>query len=318
MAYNPTINHVAIVQAVRASFADSVEAFERYVACPAIGVAGVRLRPPFVESRYGVAVESFDEFSRLATVLEQCPPNRTLGVSIHLQSSQIGLARWKALVFSLLHEAAALEEFTGRRFQLLDLGGGHHPDDAEQVLSESLPELLEAASAKLPSLRWVILEPGKALVEPCAVVISTVLEVRRRGEGFREAVVDASIAELPLIDAYPHRFVAVIGDRLDPLLPGRDSILGRLCMENDILMPRVSLPETLKEGDRIAVCDAGAYDASMAYSFGTGRALDRSGQPAAEAAEHHTKPPGHTGHSSRNRTATAGIVVTESFSGDLR
>jgi diaminopimelate decarboxylase len=41
-------------------------------------------------------------------------------------------------------------------------------------------------------------------------------------------------------------------------------------METDILASDLALPESLREGDRLVIGDAGAYDASMAYNFGRG------------------------------------------------
>jgi diaminopimelate decarboxylase len=51
---------------------------------------------------------------------------------------------------------------------------------------------------------------------------------------------------------------------------GSDRLVGRICMETDILASDLKLPEELKAGDRLVIGDAGAYDASMAYNFGRG------------------------------------------------
>ncbi len=47
-------------------------------------------------------------------------------------------------------------------------------------------------------------------------------------------------------------------------------MLGRLCMEHDIVASNVELPETAQVGDVLVFCDAGAYDMSMSYVFGRG------------------------------------------------
>ena len=48
-------------------------------------------------------------------------------------------------------------------------------------------------------------------------------------------------------------------------------ILGRLCMEADILAESIALPASLQAGDMIVIGDTGAYDSSMTYDFGKGR-----------------------------------------------
>ena len=47
-------------------------------------------------------------------------------------------------------------------------------------------------------------------------------------------------------------------------------LLGRICMEDDVLSSGLDLPENLAVGDRLVVCDAGAYERSMSYAFGRG------------------------------------------------
>jgi diaminopimelate decarboxylase len=87
-----------------------------------------------------------------------------------------------------------------------------------------------------------------------------------------EAVVDGSIAELPMYFFYPHRILYKDsnGGALKPLGRGKTKLLGRLCMEHDIVAHSVELPENAQVGDILVFCDAGAYDRSMSYVFGRG------------------------------------------------
>ena len=41
-------------------------------------------------------------------------------------------------------------------------------------------------------------------------------------------------------------------------------------MEDDCLATNLDLGDGIKRGDRIVVCDAGAYERSMSYGFGRG------------------------------------------------
>ena len=54
------------------------------------------------------------------------------------------------------------------------------------------------------------------------------------------------------------------------LPPGDGRVLGCTCMEEDVVKKHVSVAG-VQEGDLLAICDAGAYDSSMAFSFAKGR-----------------------------------------------
>ena len=47
-------------------------------------------------------------------------------------------------------------------------------------------------------------------------------------------------------------------------------MIGRLCMEDDVLRTGIAVPDDLRSGSRVLIADAGAYDRSMAYRFGRG------------------------------------------------
>ncbi|HZH33734.1 MAG TPA: hypothetical protein VEX64_02780, partial [Pyrinomonadaceae bacterium] len=51
---------------------------------------------------------------------------------------------------------------------------------------------------------------------------------------------------------------------------GKAHLMGRLCMEHDVVASNVELPSDAKAGDLLVFCDAGAYDRSMSYVFGRG------------------------------------------------
>jgi len=101
-------------------------------------------------------------------------------------------------------------------------------------------------------------------------IVTSVLDVRRHQGTLHEVVVDACLAELPLVAVYPHRFFRLANHRVVPVARGPVRVLGRICMEDDVLSPGLDLPDNLSIGDRLVVCDAGAYERSMSYAFGRG------------------------------------------------
>jgi diaminopimelate decarboxylase len=98
------------------------------------------------------------------------------------------------------------------------------------------------------------------------------LEFDEGAEEVGEAVVDGSIAELPMHFFQPHRILhqdARTGE-WRALRRGKTLLLGRLCMEHDILARNIELPPGARAGDVLVFCDAGGYDRSMSYVFGRG------------------------------------------------
>ena len=228
---------------------------------------GPRLRPPSMASRFGLPLEDFGAFDRLVAMIAGMPDAQEIGLHFHWSSSEAGHATWFDTVETTLDWGRCLEDLTSRSIRCLDLGGGWSPDDFDAVFLPRLPELLERCMAQLPGLELVLLEPGRALAQPLAVVETSVLELRERN-GVREAVVDASLAEVPRAGVYPHRILSHAGDEWRHWGRGPDRVLGRLCMEDDVLRVGVAIPDELRAGGRVLLADAGAYDRSMAYSFG--------------------------------------------------
>ncbi|MFN6963690.1 MAG: hypothetical protein ACK4S4_07985 [Pyrinomonadaceae bacterium] len=267
----------------RAVFCDSIEEFDRVVAEIDSGtidseVLGVRLRTPNIPSRFGVSISRPEEFAGLVRAIKRLPRRCGFGVHFHMASSNIGVEHWRHLFSSMLRWCRSIEELTGRTIETLDLGGGWFPDD---IHGDRGREMLHHAIASIPdslsNVREVVCEPGKALAQPASALVMQLLEVRGQAEkdSHREAIVDASIAELPMYFFYPHRILyrRADGDARhgwQQLGRGETSLLGRLCMEHDVVATGVGLPEDAKAGDYLIFLDAGAYDRSMSYVFGRG------------------------------------------------
>ena len=260
---------------VRAVFCDSLTELtaltKRLEGGEAVGsVTGVRLRPPGVKSRFGVPVSPWSAFEELVERLRQLPSEVEVGIHFHAAQSFIGVARWWASFDAVLRSAAALEEASGRAFVCFDVGGGWYPEGWDEVLVRGLSDVAGRVAATLPNCRELIVEPGKALVQPVVAVLTSVLDIQEDDDKDVGVVVDAAIAELPDAASHPHRVFRQGPDGWSPMPDGRDRILGRSCMEHDVLSASVSVPADVAVGDLLAIADAGAYDQSMAYRFARG------------------------------------------------
>ena len=252
-----------------ALFGDAVSDLRNLPFDPTGAIIGVRTRPPERgPSRFGVDLSDADRMDRLCDRLAALPASTRLGLHLHAPASTLGHGAWWASLERVLEWAETIQERTGRPIEALDLGGGWHPDDWLDVFVPGLLDRRKQICTALPDLATLLMEPGKALSQPLGVVVSRVLDARPA----RSAVIlDASLAELSNIDYHPHRLLAHTDDRGWHRLPrGEGRLLGRLCMEADVLGRRRQV-DHLAAGDTVVVCDAGAYDASMTYPFGRGQ-----------------------------------------------
>ncbi len=235
-------------------------------------VVGIRIRPPQFSSRFGIPVVPSQAFAEVVDEVTKMPPQVRFGVHFHLPPSMIGVKRWWHLVAAMYGWAEEIQTAAQTPVRCFDLGGGWHPDDWVRHLLPRLPELVERATSTLPHLSEIVLEPGRALVQPAMAVIARVLEVRPLFGEITEVVIDAAIAELPESAAYPHPILHKDQESgfWEVLPPGPSRVLGRSCMEEDVLATDVALPPALHAGDLLAIADAGAYDKSKSYTFGRG------------------------------------------------
>jgi diaminopimelate decarboxylase len=236
-------------------------------------IVGVRLRTPNVNSRFGIPVDTPGSLKALVEAVALLPRACTFGMHFHMASSNIGVRQWWHLFESMLRWCRSIENLTGRRIECLDVGGGWFPDDWYINTTDQFESAVERARNSLPSLRQVISEPGKAMAQPSMALAMRLLEIDQSPEGeIKEAVVDGSVAELPMNFFQPHRILHLDGESGEwrALKRGRTQLLGRLCMEHDVVASNVELPKNARVGDVLVFCDAGAYDRSMSYVFGRG------------------------------------------------
>jgi diaminopimelate decarboxylase len=233
-------------------------------------IVGVRLRPPGTGSRFGISLETPEELMRLIEMIKTLPRKYIFGVHFHMASSNIGVRQWWNLFESMMRWCRSIEQLSQRAIECLDVGGGWFPDDWHDSSPDRLQQVIETASNVLPKLQEIISEPGKAMAQPTMALAMRLLELTK-SDSVNEAVVDGSIAELPMNFVQPHRILHRnnFGDWL-PLRRGKTRLLGRLCMEHDVVAANVELPASLSKGDLLIFCDAGAYDRSMSYEFGRG------------------------------------------------
>ncbi len=262
---------------MHAFFCDSIADLERTLAAMEAGEmssrhVGIRIRTPNVVSRFGIPLDSPGTFRKLVDAVKRLPTETAFGVHFHMASDRIGVSQWWHLFESMLKWCRSIEKLTGRTIEVLDMGGGWFPDDWHSDDESKFAKAVGTVKAMLPGVRQIVSEPGKAMAQPSMALAMRILEIQEHEDESIEAVVDASIAELPMYFFYPHRMLRKCSEtgELQPLGRGKTNLMGRLCMEHDIVAANVQLPEGSKAGDLLIFCDAGGYDRSMSYVFGRG------------------------------------------------
>ncbi|GAB1340386.1 hypothetical protein ACE1SV_69760 [Streptomyces sp. E-15] len=263
-----------------AFFADSAEELAQLIRSLDAGfrltadIVGIRVAAPGVPSRFGLSFERSADLAETAALLAELRGRlgARWGIHFHHAESVLGPDRWRREATAALGSADPLASRLGEPPAVVDLGGGWHVDD----LSDLRPSLDHVLAAGADCLRAsqpeVVLEPGKMLTQPAAAVVTRVLLGKGRGTG-REVVVDAALGDIPEARYRAHPVARFTEGRWQPVRRGTGRVLGRSCMEHDVLAEELDL-RSLAEGDFLAFGMCGAYDLSMAYPFGRGLAAE--------------------------------------------
>lgn len=174
-----------------------------------------------------------------------------LGLHIHMGSALERLEDYRG-------GYRVLEELLDRigPTQVLNLGGGFGLGFDPAGVSEAAQKLASRFGAEL----W--LEPGRYLVAEAGVLITRIWGTKRTRRSF--LLVDAGMMTLlrPMLYGAEHPVL--------PLYEGTDvqrwDLAGPVCESGDVLAKDVLLP-TPREGEALAILQAGAYGSSMSSNY---------------------------------------------------
>jgi diaminopimelate decarboxylase len=111
----------------------------------------------------------------------------------------------------------------------------------------------------------IVIEPGRAIVGPAAVLLTRVIDIKPRNADSDFAVLDAGMTELmrPALYGAHHRIEAVTPREGPPI---RADVVGPVCESTDSFGRDRELPR-VEVGDLLAVRDVGAYGAVMGSTY---------------------------------------------------
>ena len=164
---------------------------------------------------------------------------------------------------------ASARELAGSGIQLeyLDAGGGLGVayDDAPAVAAERIRRRRSSSEIR-PTGLPIVVEPGRSIVGPAAVLLARVVDLKPRdaGEHVRgpRRRDDRAAAAGALQRLSPHR----AGQAPRRPRTTRYELVGPVCESSDVVGRDRSLP-ALEQGDLVAIRDAGAYGSAMASNY---------------------------------------------------
>ncbi len=194
------------------------------------------------------------------------------GVSVHIGSQITDVAPFgeaMSRVADLVRELRV----DGHRIDYIDAGGGlgiAYEKPSALEFSDYVAGYARALAAPLRGLDVrLLLEPGRSIVGPAGVLITSVL-YRKGNEGKRFLVVDAAMNDLirPALYGAYHEIIPVIQSADSAANPEVADIVGPICETGDFFARDRELP-AVDEGDLLAILDAGAYGMVLASNYNT-------------------------------------------------
>ncbi|BDH78734.1 diaminopimelate decarboxylase [Methanothermobacter tenebrarum] len=219
-------------------------------------------------SKFGIREDEAAKVYNLAQELGFQP----IGIHAHIGSGILDPEPFMLAVEKLMDIAGKVSKATGVEFEFIDFGGGlgipYHPDEKPLDIKEFAEKItglfmekLEEHSLGEPAM---YLEPGRYIVGDAACLLTRVNTIK---EGYRKfAGVDAGFNTLIRPVMYGSYHHIIVANRADEKPVEKIDIAGNLCESGDLFARDRKLPK-LKEGDLLAISDAGAYAFSMASQY---------------------------------------------------
>jgi diaminopimelate decarboxylase len=196
---------------------------------------------------------------------------RVAGVSVHIGSQITDVAPFAEAAGRVADLVRELRT-DGHKVDYVDAGGGLGIDYQEpaSALAESLAKYARAVTYPLRGLNLhLLLEPGRSIVGPSGVLLTSVL-YRKENGGKQFLVVDAAMNDLirPALYSAYHEVVPVIRHTGSSADKETVDVVGPVCESGDFFARDRELPR-VEEGDLLAILDAGAYGMALASNYNT-------------------------------------------------
>lgn len=196
---------------------------------------------------------------------------KVTGVSVHIGSQIRDAAPFGEAMRRVAELVGALRE-DGHDILYVDCGGGlgiGYDEAGFARFADSVAEYARAVTGPLRGLNvHLLLEPGRSIVGPAGALITSVL-YKKNNDGKHFVVVDAAMNDLirPTLYGAYHEIVPIAAQDSSARTQSVD-VVGPICESGDFLARDRELPP-VREGDLLAILDAGAYGMALSSNYNT-------------------------------------------------
>jgi len=192
---------------------------------------------------------------------------RWQGISAHIGSQIVGLAPFRAALQRLAGYLLDLRN-EGIQLRYLDFGGGLgvRYTDEKTVSRKAYARMI--ARVVRPLGVALLLEPGRSIVAPAAVLLSRVIYTKRNSRT-NFVIVDAAMNDLarPILYDAPHPITPVREDGHErPESRLRADLVGPVCETGDSFLQDWPIGN-VRAGDVVAIWTVGAYGMAQASNY---------------------------------------------------
>jgi diaminopimelate decarboxylase len=214
------------------------------------------------EDKFGILAQDVPGLYARAAALPGIQP---VGIALHIGSQILSAAPY-AKAYRKANAMVRHLRAAGQSVSVLDLGGGlgigytDEPGISLEAFANTVKQEVGGLGVEL------LLEPGRYLVGPAGLLLSSVILEKHSGEK-RFSVLDAAMNDLvrsAMYDAWHGILPVSAVDFQAPVSPA--DVVGPICETADSFAAGRMLPE-MAPGARVAILDAGAYGAVMSSHY---------------------------------------------------
>ncbi|WP_339045397.1 diaminopimelate decarboxylase [Candidatus Mesenet endosymbiont of Agriotes lineatus] len=211
-------------------------------------------------NKFGISEEYVDEiFARDFSNID------LFGISVHIGSQISNLNIFLETINKVKTIISRIKKY-GRKISKVDLGGGLGITYANDDNVPGIAEYTRLLRENICNLGYkIICEPGRAIVGNAGVLVTKVLYTKSN-DIVKHVVVDAGMNDLirPALYGSKHKIVPV--KKNEDLQEEEVDIVGPICESDDVFAYKYKMQQ-VTSGDILAICDVGAYGASMSSTY---------------------------------------------------
>lgn len=221
------------------------------------------------EAKFGIVKEEIVEAYQKAKAMGF----QEFGIHMMTGSCVLNPNHFPNVTNRLLKIVGGISKKLGIQFQFIDIGGGfgipYEEGERELDIEKTARLTIQVLKSKLKEYRLgeptLVVEPGRYIVGDAAVLLTRVTETKRKPKKF--VGVDAGMNTLIRPMLYGAHHPIVLANDLNAASHEQVNIVGQICESTDVLAKNRLMPH-LKEGDTLAILNAGAYGFSMSSTYG--------------------------------------------------